>query len=259
MIRNRNHKLLLAGMLLTAAMFTACSDDDKYGSEDMVRTVDTRFTFALPQRIVGSLPQSPETRMSADVVQLEGTSETFRGLDGIHLLSFDSEPGLQSKSNGEIAYLNGTKGRLIELATNNDYSVACHVKVPMGTTHFAFYAHAVDGGDTPEDRFRYGALSVSGLDDYTGNDGISFEPVPICTSEANQGGSAAGQALVDLLNTLMSTTGPEAAPNDRWSTAVDQNLRESWRGMTELKTLSSASVERVLGSVYFLVSIVLAG
>ncbi len=259
MIRNRNHKLLLAGMLLTAAMFTACSDDDKYGSEDMVRTVDTRFTFALPQRIVGSLPQSPETRMSADVVQLEGTSETFRGLDGIHLLSFDSEPGLQSKSNGEIAYLNGTKGRLIELATNNDYSVACHVKVPMGTTHFAFYAHAVDGGDTPEDRFRYGALSVSGLDDYTGNDGLSFEPVPICTSEANQGGSAAGQALVDLLNTLMSTTGPEAAPNDRWSTAVDQNLRESWRGMTELKTLSSASVERVLGSVYFLVSIVPEG
>ena len=243
-------------MLLTAALFTACSDDDKFGGEDWVRTVDTRFTFALPQRIVGSLPQ---TRMSADVVQYEGTSATFRGLDEIHLLSFDSEPGQQSKSNGQIAYLSGTKGRLIELATDNDYSVACQVQVPTGTTHFAFYAHAVDGGDTPEDRFHYGALDFNGLDNYTGNDGISFSPLPICTNEAAQGGSAAGQALVELLNTLMNITGPEAAPNDRWSTAEDRNLVESWRGMTELKTLSSASVERVLGSVYFLVSVIPEG
>ena len=244
----RKHSHLLKGtLLLTAALtVTACSDDDRFDTDDAVRTVDARFTFALPTRIVGSLP----TRMSADIVQAEGTSATFRGLDGIHLLYFDQEPREQSRSRGEISYLSNTRGRLIDMATDNDYSVACQVKVPVGTTHFAFYAHAIDGGDTPDDRFRYGALETRGLDGYSGNGGVSFAPVPICDSEAPQGGSAAGQALVGLLNDVMSTVGPEPAPDDRLWTAADERLREVYRGMCEFRTLSSANVERVLGSVY---------
>ncbi|MBQ3632439.1 MAG: hypothetical protein II949_14610 [Prevotella sp.] len=249
MIRNRNHKLLFAGTLLSVALFTACSDDDSYSS-DVVQEINAELTFALPQRIVGNFEQ---TRMKPDVVQYEGTSLTFRGLDDIHLLSFDSKPGPQSASRGEVAYLGSTAGRIINLATDNDYSVACHVKVPVGTTHFGFYAHAVDGSDSPEDRFRYGAIETKGLNGQANTADIGFAPVSICSSEADQGGSAAGQALVQLLNTLASTTGPEAAPNDRWATATDKNLRETWRGMTELKTLSSANVERVLGQVYRLV------
>lgn len=253
MIRIRNHRLLLAGTLLTAALCTGCSDDDSMAVNDVVQNIDASFTFALPQRIVGNFEQ---TRMTANVVQYEGNSLTFRGLDDIHLLSFGSKPGPQSSSIGEVAYLGSTSGRTINLATDNDYSVACHVQVPIGTTHFGFYAHAIDGGNTPQDRFHYGALETKGLNGSANNANISFAPVPICTSEADQGGSAAGQALVELLNTLMSITSPEPAPDNKWATAVDPNLRETWRGMTELKTLSSANVERVLGSVYYLVSIV---
>lgn len=248
MIRNSNHRLLLAGTLLTAALCTGCSDDDSMAVSDVVQHVDASFTFALPQRIVGNFEQT--TRMTSEVVQYEGTSLTFRGLDDIHLLSFDREPGPQSSSRGEVAYLGSTSGRIINLATDNDYSVACHVKVPIGTTHFAFYAHAVDGSNTPEDRFHYGAIETKGLNGQTNMANIGFAPVQICTSEADQGGSAAGQALVELLNTLASITGPEEAPDDRWPTAADERLREAWRGMTELKTLSSASIERVLGQVY---------
>ena len=254
MIKERNHRHLLTYTLLLAAALTptACSDDDKFDLGDAVQTVDAQLTFALPQRIVGSLP----TRMSADVVQYEGTSATFRGLDGIHLLYFDHEPGLQSRSRGEIAYLSNTQGRPIDLATDNDYSVACQVKIPVGTTHFAFYAHAIDGSDTPADRFRYGAIETKGLDSYSGNSGVSFAPVVICDSESPQGGSAAGQALVSLLNAVMNVDGPEAAPDDRLSTAADERLREVYRGMSELKTLSSANVERILGSVYRMVNTV---
>ena len=206
MIRNSNHKLLLAGTLLTAALCTGCSDDDSMISNDIVQNIDAELTFALPQRIVGNFEQ---TRMTSYVVQYEGTSLTFRGLDDIHLLSFDSKPGPQSGSKGEVAYLGSTSGRIINLATDNDYSVACHVQVPIGTTHFGFYAHAIDGIDTPKDRFHYGALEMKGLNGSANNADISFAHVPICTSEADQGGSAAGQALVELLNTLASTTGPE--------------------------------------------------
>ena len=141
--------------------------------------------------------------------------------------------------------------RLIDLATDNDYSVACQVKVPVGTTHFAFYAHAAGDADaTPEDRFRYGALEVRGLDSYSGNSGVSFAPVVICDSDEPQGGSAKGQALMRLLNDVMNTVGPEPAPDDRLWTANDERLREVYRGMCEFKTLSSANVERFLGSVY---------
>ena len=97
---------------------------------------------------------------------------------------------------------------------------------------------------------------MKGLNGQANTADIGFAPVSICSSEADQGGSAAGQALVNLLNTLASTTGPEAAPHDRWATTTDERLREAWRGLTELKTLSSGNVERVLGSVYHLVSLV---
>lgn len=238
-------KLTYIGVLACTLAAAGCSDDDSYGLDEAVKTVDARLTFALPQRIV-----APSTRMSADVVQSEGTAASFRGLDGIHLLYFNQKPVATSVSRGEISYLNGTQGRPIELATNNDYSVACEVKVPVGTTHFAFYAHAEDGSDSPADRFHYGALETSGLDSYSGNAAISFAPVPVCSSDAPQGGSAAGQALVSLLNAVMNATGPEAAPDDRLSTAADERLREVYRGLRELTTLSSASVERMLGMVY---------
>lgn len=238
-------KLTYIGVLAFTLAAAGCSDDDSNGLDDVVPTVDARLTFALPKRIV-----APSTRMSADVVQSEGTAASFRGLDAIHLLYFDQEPGLQSRSRGQIGFLSGTQGRPIELATNNEYSVACEIKVPVGTTHFAFYAHAKDGSDSPEDRFHYGALDASGLDDYSSNAAISFAPVPVCSSDAPQGGSAVGQALVSLLNAVMNATGPEAAPDDRLSTAADERLREVYRGMRELTTLSSASVERMLGMVY---------
>lgn len=237
---------MLAGALLAAYMLTSCSDDDAAG-DDVVNYVDMNFTFAMPQRIIGDTAQ---TRMTAEVVQENGTVETFRGLDDIHLLAFDAMPGPQSRHRGEIAYLRNTNGRILNLATENDYSVACQVKVPVGTSHFAFYAHAIDGGTTPQERFHYGAIETKGLASSEGNSAIAFAPVPICNSQAEQGGSAVGQALVRLLNSLMSITGPEKAPDDRWPTAADERLREAYRGMTELRTLSSASVERVLGQVY---------
>ena len=82
-------KLTYIGVLACTLAAAGCSDDDSNGLDEVVRTVDARLTFALPQRIV-----APSTRMSADVVQAAGNADAFRGLDGIHLgdLGDDAEP-----------------------------------------------------------------------------------------------------------------------------------------------------------------------
>ena len=256
MIKEWNHRHLLNAVLTSAALLTmaSCSDDDMPGADGPVPRIDAQLAFSLPQRIVSS---GTPTRMQPYVVQADESVAGFRGLADVNLLCFGAEPTSQSTSLGEVSLPASLGGRALNVATTTDYSMACQVSVPIGATHFAFYAHAVDGDDSHESLRRYGALTVSGLgSSYTGLQDISFAPVPICTNTGSQGGSAAGQALVSLLNSLMATTCTDAAPDDNWLTAPDERLREAYRGMTSLTTLSSQSVERVLGSVYRMVNTV---
>ena len=253
MKRNTTYNKLIAVAVVAAATgLVACSDHDELDEIREVPKIDAQLTFALPQRIVVGQTNT-ETRMGADVVQYDGNTAVFRGLRDVHLLCFDADPSATSRGTYEMQ-LTGTGGRTIDLVTNNDYSIVRQVKVPIGTTHFAFYARAIDNPSTHADRMKYGTLDVSGLDSYSGNSSIGFAHVPICTSTEAQGGSTIGQALVALLDNLMQTTSTDAAPDDKWATAPDERLTTAYQAMTQLKTLSSASVQRVLGKVYKVVS-----
>ncbi|MBQ8128120.1 MAG: VCBS repeat-containing protein [Prevotella sp.] len=251
----KKQSLYIASLTGVLALCAACSDDDSWGDAQL-QQISTRLTFSLPQRIVGTMPAADstaeaQTRMTDYVVQTSEDASDFRGLDDIRLLCFDAAPKAGARSRSGLSL---TGGREISDYTSPiaDFSKVYQVEVPLGTTHMAFYAKAKDDGSDPAHN---GSLSADGLDGTTvALDDVTFAPVAICTSEADQGGSAAGQALVRLLNDLAATTGPEAAPDDRWSTAADEFLVETWRGLTELKTLSSANVERVLGTIHHLVS-----
>jgi hypothetical protein len=126
----------------------------------------------------------------------------------------------------------------------------------VGTTHFGFYGTASGYSSTHEDRMKYGVIEVEGLSrtSYHGNSGIRFKPVQICKSEADFGGSTAGAKLLALLNELMAVTSNEAAPNDRWETANDIYLSDSYKSIIELKTLSSHHVALMLAAVNKVVS-----
>lgn len=238
---------------------TACSDHEGTGDEDDVPTVPVKLTVALPQRIVGT--KKPSTRMTEEVVQEGQNAESFRGIDDVRMLCFTAYPTENSYKTGQIIQMNELANDAVHVNSDEDYTVNQDVKVPVGTTHFSFYGRAADAPQTHEERMHYGIIETVGLNrsSYNGNSGIRFRPVPICNSTEPCGGSAAGQALLDLLNDLITTQSTDAAPENRWATATNIHLEESYKTISSLKTLSSFSVQYVLGKVWMVLNLVRQG
>lgn len=217
-----------------------------------MQTVSAHLTFSLPSRIVGTR-QKTVTRMTPDVVQ-EGTKETFRGIRDIHLFCYDQYPTENSTKLGKTIDLNTDKSTELEETSETDYSLSQDIRIPVGTSYFAFYGRADDSPRTHEERMKYGIIETVGLgkDNYTDNKSIRFRPVPICTSTDPLGGSEHGHNLLNLLNELINMTGPEAAPNDKWATAGHMYLNEAYQVLTSLRTLSSFNVQHTLGYIWLM-------
>lgn len=241
----------LACLFITLAALTACqtSDIEPTPDPENAKTISAKLTFSLPQRIIG---KPAETRMTAEVVQKDQDAASFRGIKDVRLFCFDSYPTATSTKIGKIIEVNALGNDAIDASSVTDYSVNKDIDIPVGTTHFGFYGRAADEPTTHDERMHYGTLETIGLSRsaYTGNSSIRFRPVPICTSTEPMGGSSHGQALLSLLNDLMSTVGPEAAPENMWSTATNLIMQETFKVMTELHTSSSFNVQTLLGKIY---------
>ncbi|MBP5713672.1 MAG: hypothetical protein J6X07_03115 [Prevotella sp.] len=238
--------------LVLALLLAGCTTGDEPGGQsvDDVPTVRAQFNFSLPQRIVGKR-QTVRTRMTSDIVQETENEADFRGLGDIHMLCFDTFPTENTRKLGSMIEMKTERGEEIEKATDEDYSLRQEISIPIGTSHFSFYARADDAPRTHEERMHYGIIETVGLskNTYRDNSAIRFRPVQICTSDEPFGGSAKGAALLRLLNKIMSVTGPEAAPDDKWATAQNFLLMNAYERMTQLKTLSSQNVQMTLLSL----------
>ena len=236
--------------VLISLVLQGCSKEDAGGIDDSVETVNVRFVFSmLPQQT-----KKAKTRMSSDVVQQTGMD---RGIDDARMLCYKGYPTASSTKIGEMIEFKNHEDDIISSdTTSSEVSEFRQVGVPVGTTHFGFYGTASGYSSTHEDRMKYGVIEVEGLSrtSYHGNSGIRFKPVQICKSEADFGGSTAGAKLLVLLNELMTVTSNEAAPNDRWETANDIYLSDSYKSIIELKTLSSHHVALMLAAVNKVVS-----
>ena len=236
--------------VLISLVLQGCSKEDAGGIDDSVETVNVRFVFSmLPQQT-----KKAKTRMSSDVVQQTGMD---RGIDDARMLCYKGYPTASSTKIGEMIEFKNHEDDIISSdTTSSEVSEFRQVGVPVGTTHFGFYGTASGYSSTHEDRMKYGVIEVEGLSrtSYHGNSGIRFKPVQICKSEADFGGSTAGAKLLALLNELMAVTSNEAAPNDRWETANDIYLSDSYKSIIELKTLSSHHVALMLAAVNKVVS-----
>jgi hypothetical protein len=236
--------------VLISLVLQGCSKEDAGGIDDSVETVNVRFVFSmLPQQT-----KKAKTRMSSDVVQQTGMD---RGIDDARMLCYKGYPTASSTKIGEMIEFKNHEDDIISSdTTSSEVSEFRQVGVPVGTTHFGFYGTASGYSSTHEDRMKYGVIEVEGLSrtSYHGNSGIRFKPVQICKSEADFGGSTAGAKLLALLNELMAVTSNEAAPNDRWETANDIYLSDSYKSIIELKTLSSHHVGLMLAAVNKVVS-----
>ena len=244
----------LLAMLLMVGCASGSEEVKEIETVQTPKVVEAQLNFSLPSRITHR--KSVTTRMSGEVVQ-EGSEDddVFRGIDNVHLLCYDQYPTETSTKLGGIVDIK-TSGELVnDTVTQDDYALSQGISIPVGTSYFGFYASASEDTETPmtlhERRMHFGVIETVGLDKntYQDNSGIRFRPVQICNSTDVLGGSVIGHDLLNLLNDLMNITGTEEAPNDKWETAGNIYLNETYQKMTQLTTLSSYNVQTMLGTV----------
>lgn len=214
----------LAGL----GVMSSCSSDD-LGNDSTTnpgetKAVKTQFALNIPRANGG-------TRMSGDNAQ---ANKNFLGMEDIRMYSFKGEPTASSKSTATFTLANIASG-ISETASSKIYS---DVSVPVGTTHFLFYAHAPQG-TTDADKFAKGVLDFTApTTDATATNGISAALVAVKKED-----TASPAAILGILNGVAGVNG--------WATAADgTELNKLYTKYTSAKAGSANSIRLTLQSLY---------
>ena len=214
----------LAGL----GVMSSCSSDD-LGNDPTTnpgetKAVKTQFALNIPRANGG-------TRMSDVNAQAK---QNFLGMEDIRMFSFKEEPTASSTSTATFTLANIASG-ISETASSKIYS---DVSVPVGTTHFLFYAHAPQG-TTDADKFAKGVLTFTApTTDATATSGISAALVTVKGTDATS-----QTALLNILNGVAGVNG--------WATAgATSELGKLYAKYTSAKAGSANSIRLTLQSLY---------
>lgn len=217
----------LAGL----GVMSSCSSDD-LGNDPTTnpgetKAVKTQFALNIPRANGG-------TRMSGDNAQ---ANKNFLGMEDIRMYSFNAAPAAGSTSTATFQLANIASG-ISESASSKIYS---DVSVPVGTTHFLFYAHAPQGTKTVTnaDNFTKGVLDfTAGTDNATATNDISAALVGV---KGTDNGSA--DKLLAVLNAVAGV--------ENWSTAAGTTeLGKLYKNFITLKAGSANSIRLALQDLY---------
>ena len=214
----------LAGL----GVMSSCSSDD-LGNDSTTnpgetKAVKTQFALNIPRANGG-------TRMSDVNTQ---ANKGFLGMEDIRMYSFKGESTASSTSTATFTLANIASG-ISETASSKIYS---DVSVPVGTTHFLFYAHAPQG-TTDAKKFELGVLNLTNPEtDATATNDIS---ATLATVKKNDTDSP--KALLGILNGVAGVEG--------WATATDgTELNKLYTKYTSVKAGSANSIRLTLQSLY---------
>lgn len=214
----------LAGL----GVMSSCSSDD-LGNDSTTnpgetKAVKTQFALNIPRANGG-------TRMSDVNAQ---ANKNFLGMEDIRMYSFNAAPAAGSTSTATFTLANIASG-ISETASSKIYS---DVSVPVGTTHFLFYAHAPQG-TTDADKFAKGVLTFTApTTDATATSGISAALVAVKKED-----TASPAALLGILNGVAGVT--------NWADAdATSELGKLYAKYTSAKAGSANSIRLTLQSLY---------
>lgn len=214
----------LAGL----GVMSSCSSDD-LGNDSTTnpgetKAVKTQFALNIPRANGG-------TRMSGDNAQ---ANKNFLGMEDIRMYSFKGEPTASSTSTATFT-LAGIASGISETASSKIYS---DVSVPVGTTHFLFYAHAPQG-TTDDKKFELGVLDFTNpATDATPTSGISANLITVKKEDT--------ASPTDLLQILNGVAGVNT-----WATAgADTKLGKLYTQYIKAKAGSANSIRFTLQSLY---------
>lgn len=214
----------LAGL----GVMSSCSSDD-LGNDSTTnpgetKAVKTQFALNIPRANGG-------TRMSGDNAQ---ANKNFLGMEDIRMYSFSGNPTSTSTSTATFALAEIASGITAD-ASSKIYS---DVSVPVGTTHFLFYAHAPQG-TTDADKFAKGVLTFTApTTDATATSGISANLITVKKED-----TASPTALLQILNGVAGVNG--------WATeGADTKLGKLYTQYIKAKAGSANSIRFTLQSLY---------
>ena len=216
----------LAGL----GVMSSCSSDelgnDSTTNPGETKAVKTQFALNIPRANGG-------TRMSGDNAQ---ANKNFLGMEDVRLYAFKTEPNASSSSVATFA-LDKIEG----ITTTASSKIYSDISVPVGTTHFLFYAHAPQGTTTVTnaDNFTKGVLDFKeGKDNATATSRISAALVGV---KGSDDGSA--NKLLAVLNAVAGV--------DKWSTAAENTeLGKLYKNFITLKAGSANSIRLALQDLY---------
>ena len=214
----------LAGL----GVMSSCSSDD-LGNDPTTnpgetKAVKTQFALNIPRANGG-------TRMSDVNAQAK---QNFLGMEDIRMYSFSGNPTSTSTSTATFALAEIASGITAD-ASSKIYS---DVSVPVGTTHFLFYAHAPQG-TTDAKKFELGVLDFTApTTDATATNGISAALVAVKKEDTDS-----PKALLQILNGVAGVNG--------WATAgADTKLGKLYTQYIKAKAGSANSIRFTLQSLY---------
>lgn len=214
----------LAGL----GVMSSCSSDD-LGNDPTTtpgetKAVKTQFALNIPRANGG-------TRMSDVNAQAK---QNFLGMEDIRMFSFKEEPTASSTSTATFTLAN-IKSGISETTSSKIYG---DVSVPVGTTHFLFYAHAPQG-TTDTEKFAKGILTFEApADNATATSGISAALVAVKGTDATS-----QTALLNILNGVAGVNG--------WATeGATSELGKLYAKYTSAKAGSANSIRLTLQSLY---------
>ncbi|WP_297142089.1 hypothetical protein [uncultured Prevotella sp.] len=214
----------LAGL----GVMSSCSSDD-LGNDSTTnpgetKAVKTQFALNIPRANGG-------TRMSGDNAQ---ANKNFLGMEDIRMYSFKGEPTASSTSTATFTLANIASG-ISETASSKIYS---DVSVPVGTTHFLFYAHAPQG-TTDAKKFELGVLNLTN----PGTDATATNDISATLATVKKNDTDSPKALLGILNGVAGVNG--------WATAgADTKLGKLYTQYIKAKAGSANSIRFTLQSLY---------
>lgn len=213
----------LAGL----GVMSSCSSDD-LGNDSTTnpgetKAVKTQFALNIPRANGG-------TRMSDVNTQAK---QNFLGMQDVRLYAFKTEPNASSSSVATFALAN-----IDGITTAASSKIYSDVSVPVGTTHFLFYAHAPQG-TTDADKFAKGVLTFTA----PGTDATATNDISATLATVKKNDTDSPKALLNILNGVAGVT--------NWADAdATSELGKLYAKYTSAKAGSANSIRLTLQSLY---------
>lgn len=213
----------LAGL----GVMSSCSSDelgnDSTTNPGETKAVKTQFALNIPRANGG-------TRMSGDNAQ---ANKNFLGMEDVRMYAFKAEPNASSSSVATFALAN-----IEGITTAASSKIYSDVSVPVGTTHFLFYAHAPQG-TTDAKKFELGVLNLTNPETET----TATSDISATLATVKKEDTTSPSALLGILNGVAGVEG--------WSTAATATkLGKLYANFVKAKAGSANSIRLTLQSLY---------